>query len=251
MTDTSPRGHDFTAIVEDDPLYDARYFDQELHRDHWFRNNAAKRELRWREVVRMLEPTADDRVLELGCAAGEHALRLAPLCRAVVGIDRAAAAIERATARAAAQGIINAEFLQLDAADLAPFANGSFDKVAAIDFVEHVDDLTLVALLREVRRVLRPAGRLAIFTPCATHYVERLKSRNFVLRQLPGHIAVRDAAAYQRLLPEGGFAIASLYFSPSTYPAAGLLDRWLWNLPMIGPLFRFRLCIVAYASAIA
>jgi SAM-dependent methyltransferase len=252
MTDTAPRRRRSTATpaLEHDALYDARYFDRELHRNHWFRNNKAKRDLRWREVLRMLEPTATDRILELGCAVGEHTLRLAPLCQQVVGVDRASAAIERAKARAVAQDITNARFLQLDAADLAPLASGSVDKVAAIDFVEHVDDPTLAAVLREVRRVLRPAGRLAIFTPCATHYVERLKARNLVLRQLPGHIAVRGLEAYRRLLPEGGLEIASVHFSPSTYPGAGLLDCWLWKVPVIGPLFRFRLCIVAHPGEI-
>jgi hypothetical protein len=51
-----------------DVLYDGTSFDAELHRDHWFKNNAAKRARRWREVLRMLDPTPTDRVLEIGCA---------------------------------------------------------------------------------------------------------------------------------------------------------------------------------------
>ena len=250
MTDALPRSHRPTPPpAAQGAVYDERYFDQELHQDHWFRNNAAKRELRWREVLRMLEPTTGDRVLEIGCAAGAHALRLAPLCREVVGVDLATAAIERAQARAAAGHVANARFLRLDAADLSPLAAGSFDKVAAIDFVEHVDDTTLSAILSECRRLLRTGGRLAIFTPCASHYVERLKARNFVLRQLPGHIAVRGTDAYARLLAEGGFTISSLRFSPSTYPLFGHLDRWLADAAFIGPWFRFRICIVATPTA--
>ncbi|MEO8565960.1 MAG: hypothetical protein ABI541_06215, partial [Betaproteobacteria bacterium] len=110
---------------------------------------------------------------------------------------------------------------------------------------EHIDDSTLLSVLRETRRVLRQEGRLAIFTPCASHYVERMKADNFVLHQTPGHIAVRDERQYRSLLPQGGFDIMSLYFSPSTYPLAGWLDQWLWDVPLIGPFFRFRLCIVA------
>ncbi|MGH9805970.1 MAG: class I SAM-dependent methyltransferase [Terriglobia bacterium] len=226
-------------------LYGPGYFDRQLHHHHWFHNNAAKRDLRWREVLRMLEPGEQDRVLELGCATGEHSLRLAPFVREIVGVDSADAAIDRARERAESLGVHNASFLKLDATNLRGLPDATFDKVAAVDFVEHVDDASLLSVLRESRRVLRTEGRLAIFTPCASHYVERLKSRNILLQQTYGHIAVRGEDQYRTLLLQGGFEVISLYFSPSTYPMAGRLDRWLWNVRSIGQWFRFRICIVA------
>lgn len=198
----------------------------------------------------MLEPTARDRILEIGCAIGEHSLSLAKLVREVVGVDIAAMAIARANERAASLDLQNVRFVVQDAANLSGIDDATFDKVAAIDFVEHIDDVTLLSVLRESRRVLRQEGRLAIFTPCASHYVERMKAGNFVLHQTPGHIAVRGEHPYRNLLQQGGFDIVSLYFSPSTYPLAGWLDRWLWNVPLIGPLFRFRLCIVARPASV-
>ena len=230
---------------DQEALYGSSYFDEQLHRQHWFHNNAAKRELRWKEIVRMLKPDARDRILEIGCATGEHSLRLAKLVREVVGVDLAATAIARARERAETEGAGNVRFVVLDAAHLSGIEDATFDKAAAIDFVEHIDDATLLSVLRETRRVLRPRGLLAIFTPCASHYVERMKLHNFVLHQTPGHIAVRDEGQYRNLLPQAGFDIESLYFSPSTYPFARWLDRWLWKTPLTGPLFRFRLCIVA------
>lgn len=240
---TSGTGHGCPS--EPQTLYDDRYFDEQLHRDHWFRNNAAKRELRWREVLRMIDPSPVDRVLEIGCAAGHHAVRLAPRVAEVVGVDYAPAAIDRARRRAAEAGAANASFLCRDARRLEVLADASFDKVAAIDFIEHVDDETLLAILAEVRRVLRPSGTLSIFTPCASHYVERLKARNLVLRQIPGHVAVRDEAKCRDVLEDAGFDVADLRFAPSTYPGAAWFDRWFWRAPVVGPWFRFRLCIVA------
>ena len=238
-----------TSTADVDAMYGANYYDQQLHRQHWFHNNEAKRALRWHEVLHMLACSEADRLLEIGCASGEHTLRLARLCKEVVGVDLASAAIERAQARATATGVSNATFVRLDASNLDRFQMAFFDKVAAIDFTEHVTDDVLVQVLRECRRVLRDDGRIAIFTPCASHYVERLKSRNIVLKQIPGHIAVRGAETYRRLLQENGFSIDSLYFSPSTYPLFGLLDRWFAGVPIIGPLFHFRICIVASPAA--
>lgn len=229
------------------PAYDARYFDCELHRDHWFRNNAAKRARRWREILRMLEPRTSDRILEIGCGAGEHALPLARHAGFVVGIDRAFAGILRAKARADGDHVENAWFATCDAAAL-PFADGSFHKVAAIDFVEHLADPLLVRTLGETHRLLKPGGLLAIYTPCITHYVEWMKAHNIVLRQIPGHIAVRGPAAYTRLLQGAGFAIESCSFLPSDYPLFGVLDRALGVIPGIGAWFRFRICIVAHKA---
>jgi hypothetical protein len=62
------------APATPDKRYDAAYFSDELHRDHWFTNNAAKRERRWAAVQRKLEPDAKDRLLENGCAEGLHTL---------------------------------------------------------------------------------------------------------------------------------------------------------------------------------
>jgi len=228
--------------------YDAHYFDAELHRDHWFTNNAAKRARRWQEIMRMLDPTSADRILEVGCGAGEHAVRLGRHVRHVVGVDRSLAGVQRAKRRAERERAPNLSFAACDAASL-PFSDARFDKVAAIDFVEHVADDVLLLALREVKRVLRPGGVLAIYTPSATHYVERLKARSFVLRQLPGHVAVRDSGAYVRLLQSAGLAVKSQWFSPSDYPIFGTLDRILAPLPFAGSWFHFRICLVAAKPA--
>jgi SAM-dependent methyltransferase len=54
------------------------------------------------------------RVLELGCGWGRLALSLAPVAGRVVGLDRDAAALEKARARAARAGLRNVEFHEAD-----------------------------------------------------------------------------------------------------------------------------------------
>jgi SAM-dependent methyltransferase len=55
------------------------------------------------------------------------------------------------------------ENVKLGAAEDLPCDDGTFDLVTALDVVEHLDDD--VGGLREMRRVLRPSGRVLIFVP--------------------------------------------------------------------------------------
>jgi ubiquinone/menaquinone biosynthesis C-methylase UbiE len=216
--------------------YDAAYYENAFRRRHWFRDNDAKYEQRQRAVLRMVQPEPSDRVLDVGCATGDQAFMLAPNVECVLGIDSSAAAVRAARSRAAAHP--NVAFVQADAARI-PLPDASFDKVMAIDFVEHIDDSALDAVQREVWRILRPGGVLAIYTPCACHYVERLKARNFILEQVPGHIAVRDRGQYETIFAALPWRIAQCFSLPSTYPLFGRLDQILARWP----LFHFRLCM--------
>jgi SAM-dependent methyltransferase len=224
-------------------LYDHAYYTQNLHRLHWFHNNTAKQELRWNEILRMVAPRADDTLLDLGCAVGEYTFRLAPLVGRVIGVDFSPDAIAIASQRAAALDV-QVEFLQTSVTDLSAIPSASITKALAADLVEHITDETLDAMLQEVWRVLRPGGTLSIYTPCASHYVEQLKARNFVLKQLPGHIAVRTAEECDRHLRLLPWKFRRRYFSPSTYPLVGIADRVLSRVPGIGRFFRYRYCAV-------
>ena len=53
--------------------------------------------------------------------------------------------------------------VSLGAGEKLPYEDGTFDLVTALDVVEHMDDD--LAGLREMRRVLRPGGRVLLFVP--------------------------------------------------------------------------------------
>jgi SAM-dependent methyltransferase len=53
--------------------------------------------------------------------------------------------------------------VKLGAAEKLPYDDGTFDLVTGLDVVEHLDDD--LAGLREMRRVLRPGGRVLLFVP--------------------------------------------------------------------------------------
>ena len=229
-------------------LYDEAYY-RGLHPHHWFKNPQRKYEERDRDVLRVVAPRPADVVLELGSARGDVSFLLSRHAREVIGVDAAPEALAMAEAARAELEIPNVRWLRADVADLRGVADRSVDAVAAIDLVEHVDDPTLAAMLRECRRVLVPGGRLGIYTPDRAHYVERMKARDFVLKQFPQHIAVRRAAEYRRFLAEAGFAIDLLDWSVSPFPGVRWVERALAPLPLVGSAFRYRILIRALSPA--
>lgn len=105
-----------------------------------------------------------DRVLDLGCGAGQWAAALAPHLHdaaCLVGIDRSAAAVAAVTA---ASDAMERQVLGVrgDARQL-PFADASFDLVTAQTLLMHVRELP--ATIGETRRVLRPGGRVLFAEP--------------------------------------------------------------------------------------
>jgi len=231
-------------VTFEDHLYDRGYFEG-LHKSHWFTNPKRKYEERNRDAVRVVGLRPDDRVLEIGSARGDVTFFLARHAKEVVGLDASDDALGLAERARAAQGMANVSFAKGDAADLSMFEDASFDAVAAIDLVEHIDDSTLTAMLRETRRILRPGGRLGLYTPDRAHYVERMKAHDFVLKQFPQHIAVRRARAYRLFLAAAGFRLDLDTWSVSPFPGVRLLERALAPLPLLGPTFRYRILMRA------
>jgi ubiquinone/menaquinone biosynthesis C-methylase UbiE len=227
-------------------LYDAAYY-AGLHPHHWFRNPRRKYLERDRDVLRVVAPGPADLVVELGSARGDVSFLLSRHCREVVGVDAAPEAIAMAETERLRRGISNVRWLEADVADLSAITDATVDAVAAIDLVEHVDDATLRAMLAECRRILKPGGRLGIYTPNRLHYVERMKAHGFLLEQFPQHIAVRRTEAYRRFLADAGFTLALDTWSVSPFPVVRLAERLLAPLPYVGASLRYRIVMRAVA----
>jgi ubiquinone/menaquinone biosynthesis C-methylase UbiE len=113
-------------------------------------------------VMAMLEPRAGELILDVGCGNGRDLLPLAQLGCRCVGVDYSPAMIQEARRDLAAAGIAAMDLLVGDATRLS-FADASFDKVFASEVIEHIPDWP--AAIREMARVLRPGGTVAITTP--------------------------------------------------------------------------------------
>jgi ubiquinone/menaquinone biosynthesis C-methylase UbiE len=114
-----------------------------------------------------------DKVLDLGCGFGRHAFEAARRGASVVALDAGRdevngvaamflAMVEAGELAELAEGSIHANVVQGDALHL-PFPDGAFDRVICSEVLEHVpDDLSA---MRELARVLRPGGTMAITVP--------------------------------------------------------------------------------------
>lgn len=109
-----------------------------------------------RTILAVLALEPGERLLEIGCGGG-LLLRDAISAGAVaVGIDHSEEMVELARERAPGAEVV------LGRAETLPFADSTFDAVAMSVVFFFLDDP--VAVLRECRRVLRPDGRVAVYT---------------------------------------------------------------------------------------
>ncbi len=145
----------------------------------------------------------DDRVLDVACGRGESARELVEHfgCH-VVGIDYSKEKIQRATGLTEDVGLSGrAQFVQGDAEQL-PFTNDFFDVVICECSLSIFSDLALA--LTEMRRVLRPGGRLGISD------VVLNKSMPESLQDLVGHVLCISGAlpidGYRNVLDKTGFS---------------------------------------------
>ncbi|EMD41325.1 hypothetical protein CERSUDRAFT_109925 [Gelatoporia subvermispora B] len=100
-------------------------------------------------------------ILDVGCGPGTITIDLATRVPRghVIGVDQVPEPLEAAMKLAIDTGIVNASFQQGDALNL-PFPDGSFDVMHAHQLVQHIPDP--VHALREMRRVARPGGLVAV-----------------------------------------------------------------------------------------
>jgi SAM-dependent methyltransferase len=108
---------------------------------------------------------AGDRVLDLACGPAHQLLQIArlnPQAR-FVGLDASTAMLRRARSAIEHSAVDNVELVSGDMLSLDGFAGASVDCVLCTMALHHLpDQAALHALVREVRRVLKPGGGLYV-----------------------------------------------------------------------------------------
>jgi SAM-dependent methyltransferase len=185
-----------------------------------------------------------DTVLDLGCGFGRHAFEAARRGAAVVALD--AAADEVAQVRATLGAMVDAGELaadhpatavQGDALSL-PFADGTFDRVIASEVLEHIPDDT--AAMRELARVLRPGGTMAVTVPrCMPEAINWALSDEY--HDTPGgHVRIYRRSTLERRLGSVGLE------PTGHHHAHGLHSPYWWLRCLVGPSNESHPAVAAY-----
>ncbi len=165
-----------------------------------------------------------DVLLDVGCANGAHTVRAARRVRSVVGVDYDVGQLRVAAATTRALGLRNVRLLAWDLTRSFPFPDASFDVVLFLDVIEHLHPR--VHVLTEIRRVLRPPGRLLVSGPNRdTSWRRRLREAGLFAFSDPDHKIEYTREEFLAELAAGGFEPAGPVM-PVVYdtPWAGMID---------------------------
>jgi SAM-dependent methyltransferase len=204
-------------------------------------------------VIARLAPRPGERIVDLGCGAGDTTLALADRVQGhgmVLGIDISRPMLQRATARAANTPEYPIRFIEADAAFHA-FEPGAWDAAFSRFGVMFFADP--VAAFANIRRALKPGGRLAfccwrdrrenawVRLPVAAARAHLAELPPAPGPEEPGPFAFADADRLRRILGGAGFTdIAIDRFDPSlVYPGtAADAARFLSEMGPIGSVLQ-------------
>ncbi|MBI2578323.1 MAG: class I SAM-dependent methyltransferase [Candidatus Aenigmarchaeota archaeon] len=128
-------------------------------------------------LFRFLEPSMNDKILEIGCGLGTWTELVGSKCRAITAVDVSKEMIRKAKKNVSLKNVkfVVSDFLSFGTKE-------RFNKIFAVRSFEYLDDTK--AGLRKVWGMLKPSGRFVIITkskPCAWEFVyhERWKRSGF------------------------------------------------------------------------
>jgi ubiquinone/menaquinone biosynthesis C-methylase UbiE len=156
----------------------------------WFRSRRNRQLIEWTISLLDLQPT--DRVLEIGSGSGT-AIQFAARCCTlglVAGVESDSGKVRRARKRNALHITYGRVFIREGSVSNLPYPDRSFDKIFSINSMR--DWPSQLGDLKELRRVLRPEGKLVIVRQPLGSKSRRQKDqmREDIQQRLPQQIAL-------------------------------------------------------------
>lgn len=187
-----------------------------------------------------LLPGAD--VLEYGCSYGDSCIAYSQVAKSATGIDISDTAIETGRARALAAGRDNVR-LEVMNAEAMTFPDNSFDLVFGSGIIHHLD---VGRSLSELKRVLRPGGRVVFVEPLGHNPAIELYRRLTPKARTPDEhpLLKKDFDAFSAIFDSAEFtfyglstlAVVPFRKTPLRQPilnATRALDKGLFAAPLV------------------
>lgn len=168
--------------------------------------------------VRLLSAVPNGKLLDVGCGSGEWLLQMKARGWRVEGVDFDKKAVDAA----GSQGIA----VKHGSLEQQRYPDNSFDAVTLSHVIEHVPmPLETVA---ECFRILKPGGRLVMFTPNGESLSHKLFKRDWRGLEPPRHLHIFTLNSMNRLLRAAGFShakVSSFIVTSVVYDSLNLWSR--------------------------
>jgi SAM-dependent methyltransferase len=204
--------------------------------------------------VRHLEAVPQGRLLDVGCGSGEWLATMRKLGWEVEGID-----FDENAIRVARQSGLQIHHGSLEQQG---FSNENFDAVVLNHVIEHVPDP--IGTLVECARILKPGGKLVLFTPNSSSLSHQLFKRNWRGLEPPRHLHIFSMQSMAFLLARAGFKNSSIQpqIAKSVIYESVLLRRGQkgpfsaqrrnWSVDLFARLFNMiELCLMKWKPSLA
>ncbi len=160
-----------------------------------------------------LDVRRGDLLLDAGCGEGRHCFGALERGARVVGLDLDRASLDRGSGplRARAKELSGAGVMVHGNTFRLPFRDATFDRVICSEVMEHVHDWRGAA--RELARVVKPGGRVAVTIPTATSEHLYLRLGDDYFESPGGHIRIFSPRELAGGLAEAGLATLGVGFA--------------------------------------
>lgn len=173
-------------------------------------------------LVELVQPGANERLLDIATGGGHVAKAFAPFVAEVVASDLTPEMLTEAEKFIRGLGIANVRFAQADAEEL-PFEDASFEIVTCRIAPHHFPHPE--RFVAEVARVLRPGGRLGLIDSVVPSGALGELYNRFEEARDPSHVRSLSAEEWIELLVANGLIVRTVEHFPKRHDFVDWTDR--------------------------